>query len=172
MTATYHKTGTERLLEVAGHMNDFDGYINVQGDEPFIDPSQINIVIDMMKLRPNAVATLHAECKELKDLLDSNIVKQVIAGEKVLYSSRTPIPWLGRNNWDNHKYHIHIGIYGFPINVIKELDLSYKSTLQEMENLEQLNWASSGIEMYSRLSEWNIGINCPEDLKRVGGIII
>ena len=164
MTATYHKTGTERLLEVAR-------YINVQGDEPFIDPSQINNVIDMMSLRPNAVATLHAECKVLKDLYDSNIIKQAMAGEKVLYSSRTPIPWLGRKNWDNHKYYIHIGIYGFPINVIEELDLSHQTTLQEMENLEQLNWASSGIEMYSRLSNWNIGINSPEDLKRAGGII-
>ena len=65
MTATYHKTGTERLLEVAEHMDDFDGYINVQGDEPFIDPSQINTVIEMMKLRPNSVATLHAECEKL-----------------------------------------------------------------------------------------------------------
>lgn len=171
MTATYHKTGTERLLEVAGHMSDFDGYINVQGDEPFIDPAQINNVIDMMSLRPNAVATLHAECKEIKDLFDSNIIKQVMAGEKVLYSSRAPIPWIGRNNWDTYKYFIHIGIYGFPINVIKELDLSEETTLQKMENLEQLNWASKGIEMYSRISEWNVGINSPEDLERVGGII-
>ena len=171
MTATYHKTGTERLLEVAGHMNDFDGYLNVQGDEPFIDPAQINTVIDMMKLRPNTVATLHAECKEIKDLYDSNIIKQVIAGEKVLYSSRAPIPWLGRNNWDKHNYYIHIGIYGFPVNVIKELDLSHQTILQEMENLEQLNWASNGIEMYSRLSTWNVGINSPEDLERVGGTI-
>jgi 3-deoxy-manno-octulosonate cytidylyltransferase (CMP-KDO synthetase) len=171
MTATYHKTGTERLLEVSSYMNEFDGYINVQGDEPFIDPSQINNVIDMMSLRPNAVATLHAECKEVKDLYDSNIIKQVVAKERVLYTSRNPIPWLGRNNWDTYKYHIHIGIYGFPINVIKELDLSYETTLQKMENLEQLNWMSNGIEMYSRLSEWNIGINSPEDLKRAGGII-
>ena len=171
MTATYHKTGTERLLEVAGYMNDFDGYINVQGDEPFIDPAQINNVIDMMSLRPNAVATLHAECKEIKDLFDSNIIKQVMAGEKVIYSSRAPIPWIGRGNWDTHKYFIHIGIYGFPINVVKELDLSEETTLQKMENLEQLNWASKGIEMYSRVSEWNVGINSPEDLEKVGGLI-
>ena len=172
MTATYHKTGTERLLEVAEHMDDFDGYINVQGDEPFIDPSQINTVIEMMKLRPNSVATLHAECKEVKDLYDSNIIKQAMAGEKVLYSSRAPIPWIGRKNWDTYKYFIHIGIYGFPENVVKELDLSEETTLQKIENLEQLNWASKGIEMYSRLSQWNVGINSPADLKRVGGKII
>ena len=172
MTAEYHKTGTERLLEVAGHMDDFDGYINVQGDEPFIDPSQINSVIDMMSIRPNAVATLHAECKDKADLVDPNIIKQVMVGEKVIYSSRTAIPWAGNNNFEKYKYFIHIGIYGFPINVIEELDLDEEVTLQKMENLEQLNWASKGIEMYSRLSEWNVGINSPADLKRVGGKIV
>lgn len=184
MTEMYHKTGTERLLEVIQHpsiiRNQYDSFINVQGDEPFIDPAQINEVIKMMKLQPYSVATLHAKCDSIEQLMDHNIVKQVITHEnveeygRVLYSSRTPIPWPGIDgeNFKNHNYYIHIGIYGFPEDVIARLDLDWQPPLQIAENLEQLNWASMGIDMHSRLSTWNIGINTIQDLKDAGGIVI
>lgn len=183
MTEKYHKTGTERLLEIAESreisIKGYDGFINVQGDEPFIDPVQINTIIDMMELNSYSVATLHAKCESLEDLYDDSIIKQVITHEavndygKVLYSSRQPIPWPGKNNenFDKYNYYIHIGIYGFPIDVINRLDLDWQPPLQLSENLEQLNWASMGIDMHSRLSTWNIGINTHEDLKKVDGTI-
>ena len=175
MTEHFHKTGTERLMEVRAHQDwsEYDAYINVQGDEPFIDPEQINEVIKMVELRDYSVATLHAKCESLQDLMDPNIVKQVVSHEKVLYSSRSPIPWPGEKgeNFDKYDYYVHLGIYGFPRNVLDKIDLDYQPPIQAIENLEQLNWAATGIEMYSRLSDWQVGINTVEDLIRVGGSV-
>lgn len=152
MTGESHQSGTDRLAEVATKLgfNDDDIVVNLQGDEPLIDPGYVKIVVEHLKKNSGAdIATLMCPIDSAKDLFNPNIVKVVTAQDSLaLYFSRAPIPW-ERGKFDkfedleemqvsNGQYFRHIGLYAYRVSTLKTLSQSPMTKLEEIEALEQL----------------------------------
>jgi 3-deoxy-manno-octulosonate cytidylyltransferase (CMP-KDO synthetase) len=156
ITSKSHISGTSRVCEVADIMPNFDYFINIQGDQPFIKESTLDdICLAMLNVGNElAVVTLIANIKE-EDEDDISIPKVVIdKNNKAIYFSRFPIPFVSNiHNNDISIYYKHLGVYGFTkssIKVIKNLTPSY---LEKAEGLEQLTWIYEGIPIYAKHSE-------------------
>lgn len=172
MTEKDHPSGTDRVAEVAKKYSDFEVVINIQGDEPFIDPLQISDLIEMFVDPASDIVT---QCKEIEDgdrLHDFNVVKVVRDQlDKVLYFSRQAIPahrdlpyreWIGRS-----KYFQHIGIYGFRRDTLLQLIELPISDLEKAESLEQLRWMDYGYDILAKETTYDsIGIDTMEDLMK------
>jgi 3-deoxy-manno-octulosonate cytidylyltransferase (CMP-KDO synthetase) len=171
MTATEHQSGTDRCAEVATMMNldvlmqsheqtqkyafdakrvlPFDAVVNIQGDEPFIDPEQIEKVIEILRGGIFPIATLAKVIDNQEDMLNSNVVKAVFAADgRALYFSRSPIPNL-RNSpqyeWAAQgEIFKHIGLYGYKMQILQEIARLAPSRLELLESLEQLRWLENG----------------------------
>lgn len=177
MTSADHRSGTERIEEAYRKIgSDADVVINVQGDEPFIQPEQINKIKRLFEEDPKVeLATL---CKKFdaKDgfdaLFDPNLVKVVYDNQNnALYFSRSIIPYVRRTDWKNwlkeFEFHTHIGIYGYKADTLKEIVKLPESTLEKAESLEQLRWLQNGYKVKVGLTEYStIGIDTEEDLRR------
>ena len=170
-----HKNGTSRCIEAYNKLNnDYEIMINIQGDEPFISPAQIDLLIDQMHHQKEIqILTLGKQIKDQAVLFNPNSVKVVFenkAPHRALYFSRHPIPYLRdlpQDQWLNQNiYHKHIGIYTFRNSFISKYDTLLPSTpLQESENLEQLNWMEQGYPIHICLTDIeNINIDVPEDM--------
>jgi 3-deoxy-manno-octulosonate cytidylyltransferase (CMP-KDO synthetase) len=174
MTSATHQSGTDRCAEVAGNLKEeFDIIINIQGDEPYINPEQINEVANCFNNSEVQIATLIKKIDSPEELNSSNIVKVVLnKNSEALYFSRQPIPYL-RNvelkEWlNNHTYYKHIGIYGFRSNVLKELVKLPSSSLEKAESLEQLRWLENGYSINAHGTTYSsVSIDTPEDLKKI-----
>lgn len=176
MTSSAHQSGTDRCAEAmeiykaAGKSYDF--VINLQGDEPFIDPRQIHELC--RGLQQNSITTLVKRIEKNEQLHNPNCVKAVwskITGE-ALYFSRFPIPFLrsaGQADSELQDYYKHIGLYGFDANILQEIVKLQPSPLELAESLEQLRWLENGyrIKICESVYE-SIGIDSPEDLKQIG----
>ncbi len=146
MTKTIHKSGTERCLEGLelinknNFYNNDDYVINIQGDEPFINPEQIDLLIEnIIKNKKIEIITLIKKINSYGDFMNKNIVKVVFSkNKKALYFSRQPIPYQ-KNNLNLFGYK-HIGIYGYNIKILKQINKLKESNLENNENLEQLKW--------------------------------
>ena len=172
MTSTQHLTGTDRIWEVVEKLNlTVDVIINVQGDEPFIQPSQLQNVIACFQDPNAAIATLVKPIQQNEVLFNVNAPKVVLDDAHfALYFSRQAIPFLRNEpteNWlNNHTYYQHIGIYGFRKDVLQKLVKLAPSKLEQAESLEQLRWLAAGYKIKTATThETTIAIDTPEDLE-------
>lgn len=172
MTSPDHQSGTDRCQEVMKSESGFDYAINIQGDEPFIDPEQINILADILD-GSTELATLVKKIDSEEELFDSNVVKCVVAlNGTALYFSRSSVPF-NRNEpkekWvEAGIYYKHIGIYAYRTDILKSITDLEQSPLEKSESLEQLRWLENGYKIkVAETTIGSIGIDTPEDLKKV-----
>ena len=173
MTASTHQSGTDRCAEVAEKMHEYDIIINIQGDEPYISPAQIELLGTCFSEEKTQLATLIKEITTEEELFNVNIPKVVInAQQEALYFSRQTIPYLRnteKENWLNaHQFYKHIGIYGYRRDVLLALTKLKPSTLEITESLEQLRWLENGFSIKTKVTHLEtIAIDTPEDLKKI-----
>ena len=173
MTSASHQTGTERCAEIAAKI-EADLIINVQGDEPFIAPEQIDLLIDFLVKKPQfAIGTLAKRLESFEALCNSNTVKAVFNQlEEAIYFSRHPIPFArdtAPEKWlDKHQYYKHIGMYAYRRDTLLHIAQLTPTPLEKAESLEQLRWMENGIRIGITVSNLEaISIDTPEDLQRV-----
>lgn len=152
MTSPDHPTGTDRIIEVARKM-DAENYINVQGDEPFVNPDDIDSVIEILNKNPEAqIATL---CHPIsrREAMNENSVKVVMQHDgKALYFSRSPIPFVRDQNAAS-TYYKHMGLYGYRREPLLHYGDLKESDLERSEKLEQLRFLQSGYSIYLNVTE-------------------
>lgn len=172
MTATTHQSGTDRCAEVAAaYQGEFDAVINIQGDEPFIQPEQIDALADFMATTDFEIGTLARLIAEEEALFNSNVVKVIFAAQKAIYFSRHPIPFIRqaeKSDWMRQfDFYQHIGMYAFRMNTLLRLPALPPSALEKAESLEQLRWLENGFSIGIQPSTLaTIGIDTPEDLAK------
>ena len=168
MTASNHQSGTDRCAEVAKNLPGYDIVINIQGDEPFIDPIQINLVRDCFNDEKVQLATLIKAIHSEEELHNPNIPKVIIGNQQqAIYFSRYPIPYL-RNPSSSHQFYKHIGIYGYKTAVLLEITQLKPSILELAESLEQLRWIENGYQIQTKLTTIEtVAIDSPSDLLRL-----
>jgi 3-deoxy-manno-octulosonate cytidylyltransferase (CMP-KDO synthetase) len=177
MTSEKHISGTDRIGEVA-QMSDSDIFINVQGDEPLIDPGQIDELISKFKISEVEIATQKIIITSTEDLFDYNTVKVLTAkNDCALYFSRQAIPGhrdLPYRKWIDHSdYYRHVGIYGFRKKTLLELIALQPSSLERAETLEQLRWLENGYTIHCFETAYtSFGVDTPEDLEKVVHLIL
>jgi 3-deoxy-manno-octulosonate cytidylyltransferase (CMP-KDO synthetase) len=172
LTRFDHVSGTDRCFEALTHQHKkYDYVINIQGDEPFIQPDQIDLLAGKLD-GMTEIATLVKALQTEEQLFNSNVVKVVLNDlMEALYFSRSPIPhirsspekeWLGK-----HKFYKHIGMYAYRSDVLERLTRLSVSSLEKAESLEQLRWLENGfkISVAETLAE-TMGIDTPEDLQK------
>lgn len=174
MTAASHESGTERCAEVAEKMNGgFDVVINIQGDEPFINPEQINQLCNCFEDPKTDIATLVKKIDSEDELFNPNRPKVVFdANHFAKQFSRNTIPELkdtAKKDWlNNHTFYKHIGIYGYRTNLLKTISQLPPSPLELKERLEQLRWLENGYAIKIAITTFEaIAIDTPEDLKNL-----
>lgn len=175
MTAENHRSGTERCSEIVAKLaasgDKYDVAINIQGDEPFIDPEQIDQVAALFANPVIKLATLVKEIKTNDELLSPNVVKVVLGKDKkALYFSRQPIPYLRgllQTEWIKYLvFYKHIGIYAYRTETLAEIVKLPFGKLEEAESLEQLRWIENDFSLYTQVTDFeSIAIDTPEDLK-------
>ncbi|MDA3944377.1 MAG: 3-deoxy-manno-octulosonate cytidylyltransferase [Bacteroidetes bacterium] len=174
MTADTHPSGTDRCFEAldktAGH---FDAVLNIQGDEPFIDPLQIDQLAELIQSPKVDIATLITPIIDTAILFDPNVVKVVrsITG-RALYFSRQAIPYLRNSKADEwpeaHLFYRHLGIYAFKSEILKAVTAIAPSKLEMAESLEQLRWLENGYYIQTGVTQHEgISVDTPEDLKKL-----
>ena len=176
MTSTEHRSGTDRCWEAyCKQGGEFDVVINVQGDEPFIQPSQLQALKECFNSPDIDIATLvkpFAESDGIAALENPNSPKVVVDNQmRALYFSRSVIPYLRgveKQEWlHRHTFYKHIGIYGFRTEILKAVTSLPQSSLEIAESLEQLRWLENGYKIGVGISDVEtIGIDTPEDLAR------
>lgn len=176
MTSTTHKSGTDRCAEVAKVYRNYDAIINIQGDEPFIHPEQINYVGHCFRDEETQIATLVKKITSNDELFNENVPKVVVGNRKALYFSRWPIPYIRDIEDDlwlsNHTYFKHIGIYGYKWDVLIKIARMAPSSLETAESLEQLRWLENGYSVTVDETPFeSIAIDTPEDLIKVESLI-
>ncbi|MEN0048540.1 MAG: 3-deoxy-manno-octulosonate cytidylyltransferase [Bacteroidota bacterium] len=174
MTRSDHQSGTDRCAEVAQKYSEYEIIVNVQGDEPFIAPEQIDAVIRPLLKQKAQISTLAKAISDLATLENPNVVKVVQRADgNALYFSRSPIPFLRnlpKTEWLNRQLHYkHLGIYGFQREALLTVTQLSPSKLEQAESLEQLRWLDNGYSIAVALTEIeSFGIDTPEDLEKVG----
>lgn len=173
MTRADHKSGTDRIEEAAEKIGIDDGVIvNVQGDEPFIHPSQIETVCRQFDEPATQIATLGKPFASMEAVENPNSPKIVTdVNGFALYFSRSVIPFVRgkeRAEWlAAYPYLKHIGIYAYRREVLREITRLPQSPLELAESLEQLRWLQNGYRIRVGITDIEtVGIDTPEDLKR------
>jgi len=159
MTSANHLSGTDRVLEAALQCEiNPQAIINIQGDEPFIEPRVINELVNLLKKSEVSICTLIKEFNEQKDIVNPNRVKVEIDSKgKALSFSRKILN-------ENTKKFQHLGIYGYKLNTLKTICALPPSPLELSEKLEQLRWLENGHDIHTTLvQEDSICIDTPED---------
>ena len=177
MTGTHHKSGTDRCFEAYTKVaEEYDVIVNIQGDEPFIQPQQLEAIKNCFESDAQTqIATLVKPfTKEdgLAALENPNSPKVVVDNRmRALYFSRSVIPYLrgvDKEEWlSNHTFYKHIGLYAYRAEVLREITSLPQSGLELAESLEQLRWVQNGYTIKVGISEIEtIGIDTPEDLQQ------
>ncbi|MFC5523499.1 3-deoxy-manno-octulosonate cytidylyltransferase [Polaromonas jejuensis] len=180
LTRVDHPSGSDRLAEACGLLGlaDDDIVVNVQGDEPLIDPALIDAVARLLNERPDcAMSTAAHSIDQLADLLNPNIVKVVLdARQTALYFSRSPIPaardFTGKAWWEAGstlpKPLRHVGIYGYRVGFLRQFPTLPQAPLELLESLEQLRalWHGHRIAVHITEDAPGPGVDTPEDLER------
>jgi 3-deoxy-manno-octulosonate cytidylyltransferase (CMP-KDO synthetase) len=170
LTRSDHRTGTDRVAEVAVHLP-AEIYVNVQGDEPLIDPGAVDALVSAI-LEDDGIqlVTPCTEISQPNEIMDPNIVKVVRDFDSnALYFSRAPVPWVrdtvqtvAARHWK------HLGLYGFRRAALLEFPTLPPGELEQLEQLEQLRWLENGFHI--RVVETNydaVSVDVPSDVARV-----
>lgn len=177
MTGDNHVSGTDRCAEVAQKISGFDAVINIQGDEPLIDPNQINLVAGCFNDISTNIATLVKKITTNEELFNFNTPKVLLnANMEAIYFSRQTIPYLrnfDEKDWlKNHTFYKHIGIYGYKTATLSILSQLNSSSLEIAESLEQLRWIENGFKIKVAVTQAEtLAIDTPEDLEKVLEVI-
>ena len=176
MTSTDHRSGTDRIQEAYSKIGeDFDVVINIQGDEPFIQPSQLEAIKECFNDATTQIATLvkpFTEADGFEALENPNSPKVVLNKNRhALYFSRSVIPFqrnAEKKDWlKGQVYYKHIGLYAYRTEVLKEITALPQSALELAESLEQLRWLENGYTIKAGITHVEtIGIDTPQDLQR------
>lgn len=180
MTGAKHVSGTDRIAEVADQLdwNDTEIVVNVQGDEPLLDPGLIDRVAGALRSDPDAaMATAAHPLASAADFFNPNVVKVVCdARGRALYFSRAPIPW-DRDQFADRRDALpadlpaqrHIGLYAYRVSFLRRFGQLAASPLERCESLEQLRalWHGYPIQVVSIDHPPAPGVDTPEDLERV-----
>jgi 3-deoxy-manno-octulosonate cytidylyltransferase (CMP-KDO synthetase) len=173
LTQANHPSGSDRLAEACSllQLPDHEIVVNVQGDEPMMDPALINAVADVLQNHPQAsMGTAAHAIDNAADLANPNVVKVVLdAQSNALYFSRSLIPY----NRDAHPLAPqplrHVGIYSYRVGFLKQFPTLPQAPIELSEQLEQLRalWHGHRIAVHTTLLAPGIGVDTPEDLERV-----
>lgn len=176
MTSTAHKSGTDRIQEAYKKIGtEFDVIINVQGDEPFIQPEQIEALKNCFDTNKTELATLVKPFRKedgFEALFNPNSPKVVVnKNNEAIYFSRSVIPYIRDTHhaeWLNkHVFYKHIGMYAYRSDILDEITKLPQSSLELAESLEQLRWIENSYRIrvgYTTLE--TIGIDTPEDMEK------
>ena len=175
MTSSEHNSGTDRCCEIVEKIeNQYDAVVNIQGDEPFINPEQINQIASLISTEESQIASLCKPIKDEDELFDENVVKVVFdKNSNALYFSRQTIPFLRKADknamsWMQQRtFYKHIGIYAYKVNVLKEIANLPQSELELSECLEQLRWLENSYEIKMGTTEFeSYSIDTPQDVEK------
>jgi 3-deoxy-manno-octulosonate cytidylyltransferase (CMP-KDO synthetase) len=179
MTSPGHPSGTDRVCEAAMHfiaegveLHDHI-VINIQGDEPFIDPAAIDSLASCFENRDIGIATLVKKISTEEELFDPNTVK-VVAGKdrRALYFSRSALPFARgaeRGDWlSATSFYKHIGVYAYRADILKEITALSPSELETTEGLEQLRWLENGYAIFTEETDYeSVSVDTPGDLSKL-----
>lgn len=168
MTAATHKTGTDRVAEVAKSI-EAQVVINVQGDEPLLPSEAIEqAAVALLNEKDVCIGTLKTKIRNKKDISDPNIVKVVTDSRGfALYFSRSPIPFV-RSERSDFDFFRHIGLYVYNRDFLLKYTALQQSDLEKAENLEQLRALSYGFKIkVTETDYYPLGVDVPEDIHRV-----
>jgi 3-deoxy-manno-octulosonate cytidylyltransferase (CMP-KDO synthetase) len=170
MTRVDHRTGTERVAEVAAHEKG-DVFVNVQGDEPLLDPSAVDTAVNALLEEPTAaISTVATPIKTPADIMDPNVVKTVLDFDNNgIYFSRAPIPWVRDTASKIQVRHLkHLGLYVFQRDALLEYPTLPQGELERIEQLEQLRWLENGWKIrVAEVEHDAVSVDVPEDVARV-----
>jgi 3-deoxy-manno-octulosonate cytidylyltransferase (CMP-KDO synthetase) len=170
MTRPDHRTGTERVAEVAAHETG-DVFVNVQGDEPLLDPVAVDTAVNALLEEPAAaIATVATLIKAPADIMDPNVVKTVLDFDSNgIYFSRAPIPWVRDTGSKIQVRHLkHLGLYVFQRDALLEYPTLPQGELERIEQLEQLRWLENGWKIrVAEVEHDAVSVDVPEDVVRV-----
>ena len=175
MTSSEHRSGTDRCFEAYQNLrSNADVVINIQGDEPFIDPSQIAAVKQCFDAPDTQIATLVRRfdpSRGFEALFDNNTPKVVMDNDmNAIYFSRSIIPYVRNYDWkewvDKAEFFTHVGMYAYRAEVLGEITKLPQSSLEIAESLEQLRWVQNGYKIKVGITDCpTIGIDTPADLE-------
>ncbi len=169
MTSEHHRNGTERCAEVASQLS-AKYVVNIQGDEPLIEPNQIQTVCQLL-LEGNHIATLKKRIDQEKEVQDPNVVKVATTlGGYAMYFSRSVIPHVREQSGITH--YRHIGLYGFESDTLQQLVKLPMTALERAESLEQLRWLENGYQVrVAETAHEAHGVDTPEDLIKLQSLV-
>lgn len=176
LTSPSHRSGTDRCFEAMTIYEQMSGkhvdaVINIQGDEPFINPKSIASLSNLIGRDHKNIVTLVKQIEDYSELQQVSIPKVVLGKHgEALYFSRFPIPYFRGNEPDswlqNHKYYKHIGIYAYTREVLSQLVTLEPSSLEKAESLEQLRWLENGYSIFTEYTSFeSMSVDTPEDLE-------
>jgi 3-deoxy-manno-octulosonate cytidylyltransferase (CMP-KDO synthetase) len=183
MTSPSHRSGTDRCSEAAviiteGRPDPATVIINIQGDEPFIKPQQINSLMQCFTGPDVRIATLVRKVPPGEILDNPNQPKVVLSlSMDAIFFSRSVIPFFRDalpHEWNkSHDYYKHIGLYGYRSDALLEITKLPQSPLELAESLEQLRWIENGYRIRCAVTPWeSMGIDTPEDLERAEKMLL
>lgn len=173
MTRNDHKSGTDRIAEALNKIGgNYDVVVNIQGDEPFIDKTQIEEICKCFDDTNTEIATLGKPFESIEAIENPNSPKIILDNNSyAMYFSRSVIPFIRgkeKAEWLKHfPFLKHLGIYAYKCNVLREITKLPQSPLEIAESLEQLRWLQNGYKIKVGITNIEtIGIDTPDDLKR------
>jgi 3-deoxy-manno-octulosonate cytidylyltransferase (CMP-KDO synthetase) len=177
MTSPEHKSGTDRCAEALGLIENQTGIavdvvVNIQGDEPFIKPAQIDLLASCFSDQSVEIATLVRRSGPDTDIFNPNLTKAILdKNGNAIYFSRAAIPYVREKKMEEwarvHTYYEHVGIYAYKAETLKAITLLPRSPLEIAESLEQNRWIENGLKIRTAITEWeSICIDTPDDLEK------
>jgi 3-deoxy-manno-octulosonate cytidylyltransferase (CMP-KDO synthetase) len=181
MTSSDHASGTDRCAEAMMLAQrdlgiSFDVVVNIQGDEPFVEPNQLKLILKPFNDLSTQIATLVKPFGKNDDIFNPNTPKVVVGLQKqALYFSRSAIPYIrgvDKDNWINaHPFFKHVGLYAYRSHVLREITKLEQSTLELAESLEQLRWLENGYNIRVEIThQETLSIDTPDDLERANAV--
>lgn len=173
MTSPEHLSGTDRIAAAARELGGADIIVNVQGDEPMIEPVMLDLLLGRLQGTDCDCATLVSRISTIRELFDTNVVKVVLRNDfSPLYFSRSPIPCIRDREpeqWlDAHPFYRHIGVYAYRQLSLEKFITAAPSSLELAEQLEQLRMLSLGMQMLCIETEYTgHAVDTPEDVMHV-----
>jgi 3-deoxy-manno-octulosonate cytidylyltransferase (CMP-KDO synthetase) len=173
LTDPNHRSGTDRCREALYMVEgQYDAVVNIQGDEPFIDPAQINQVIELIGRDDTQLASLAKRIEDEDELFSPNVVKVVMDKQgNALYFSRNPIPFmrnLDHDKWlQKGEFYKHIGLYAYKTETLCQIAEMQSTKLEIAESLEQLRWLENGLSIRMGITQYeSLSIDTQEDLEK------